>query len=300
MPVSVQQPCPAKVNLFLEITGKRRDGYHLLATLFAKLSLCDDLFVEAVEDDPAFTLEVVDEIGQGLKAERDNLVLRAAQAFRDAFGLGMGAHFTLTKRIPLGAGLGGGSSDAAAAMIALARLYRIDLNRTRMSKLKRVAAALGADIPFFLRHEGICEGYGIGDKLKPVTTEKGLPWMILVFPGVSVATKDVYGRLKRPDRAACLTRLSHLDKLTRKLEKGRPISEWEGLLFNRLEDAVLDSHNEVRQAKDILRRLGLQGVLMSGSGASVFGFVRSREEGERVLAKLKGYPWKVFLACCVG
>ncbi|OIO10836.1 MAG: 4-(cytidine 5'-diphospho)-2-C-methyl-D-erythritol kinase [Elusimicrobia bacterium CG1_02_63_36] len=300
MPVSVQQPCPAKVNLFLEITGKRRDGYHLLATLFAKLSLCDDLFVEAVEDDPAFTLEVVDEIGQGLKAERDNLVLRAAQAFRDAFGLRMGAHFTLTKRIPLGAGLGGGSSDAAAAMIALARLYRIDLNRTRMSKLKRVAAALGADIPFFLRHEGICEGYGIGDKLKPVTTEKGLPWMILVFPGVSVATKDVYGRLKRPDRAARLTRLSHLDKLTRKLEKGRPISEWEGLLFNRLEDAVLDSHNEVRQAKDILRRLGLQGVLMSGSGASVFGFVRSREEGERVLAKLKGYPWKVFLACCVG
>lgn len=300
MPVSVSQPCPAKVNLFLEITGKRKDGYHLLATLFAKLSLCDDLFVEAVEDDDAFTLEIVDEIGQGLKAAPDNLVLRAARVFRETFGLGMGAHFRLTKRIPLGAGLGGGSSDAAAAMIALARLYRIDLDRSRAAKLRKAAAALGADIPFFLRHEGICDGRGIGDKLKPVTTEKGLPWMILVFPGVSVATKDVYARLKRPGKSACLTQLSHLDKLTRKLEKGRPISEWGGLLFNRLEDAVLDTHAEVRQAKDILSRLGLEGVLMSGSGASVFGFVRSREEGERVLAKLKGYPWKVFLTCCVG
>jgi 4-diphosphocytidyl-2-C-methyl-D-erythritol kinase len=300
MPTSVLQPCPAKVNLFLEITGKRRDGYHLLATLFAKLSLCDDLAVDAVEDDEAFTLEIVDEAGQGLKAAADNLVLRAAHAFRKEIGLRMGAHFTLTKRIPLGAGLGGGSSDAAAAMLALARLYRIELDRSRMSKLKKAAARLGADIPFFLRRDALCDGRGIGEKLKPVTTEGALPWMILVFPGVSVSTGDVYSRLRRPDKAARLTKLSHLDKLTRKLEKGRPISEWEGLLFNRLEEAVLDSHPEVRQAKSILKRLGLQGVLMSGSGASVFGFARSREDGERVLDKLKGYPWKVFLTSCMG
>ncbi len=299
MPTSVLQPCPAKVNLFLEITGKRRDGYHLLATLFAKLGICDDLAIDAVKGDK-FTLEIVDEVGQDLAVSDDNLVLRAARAFKKEMGLGMGAHFTLTKRIPMGAGLGGGSSDAAGAMIGMARLFRIELNRVRMAKLKKAAAALGADIPFFLLRDGICDGRGIGEKLKPVTTEKSLPWMILVFPGISVATKDVFGRLKRPDKKACLTQLSHLDKLTRKLEKGRPISEWEGLLFNRMEEAVLELHPEVRQAKDILKRLGLQGVIMSGSGASVFGFVSSRKEGERVLGLLKGYPWKVFLTGILG
>ncbi|PCI36016.1 MAG: 4-(cytidine 5'-diphospho)-2-C-methyl-D-erythritol kinase [Elusimicrobia bacterium] len=299
MPSSVLQPCPAKVNLFLEITGKRRDGYHLIATLFAKLALCDDLAIDATND-KKFTLEILDEVGSELISSEDNLVLRAAHAFKREIGLGMGAKFTLTKRIPMGAGLGGGSSDAAAVMIGLARLYRIELDRSRMSRLKKAAARLGADIPFFLLRDGICDGRGIGEKLKPVTTENGLPWMILVFPGISVSTPDVYGRLKRPDKKARLTQLSHLDKLTRKLEKGRPISEWEGLLFNRLEEAVLDLHPEVRQAKDILKRLGLRGVIMSGSGASVFGFARSREEGERVLGLVKGYPWKVFLTSCLG
>jgi len=298
MPLSVQIPCPAKVNLFLEITGKRRDGYHLLDTLFLKLGLCDDLHADAADE--GFELEVEDEAGQGLSAGEDNLVLRAAEAFKREFGLGMGARFRLVKRIPMGAGLGGGSSDAAGAMIALARLYRMDQDRSVQSKMKKIAAALGADIPFFLRREALCKGKGIGDKLTVVETAAALPWMVVVFPSVHIGTPEVYKALKRPDKKAVLTRLSQLDKLKKKLEKGRPIAEWGGLLFNRLEEVVLEAKPEVQQARSILSRTGLKGVLMSGSGASVFGFADSREEAEGVAKKLEAYPWKVFLTSSLG
>ncbi|MFH1726396.1 MAG: 4-(cytidine 5'-diphospho)-2-C-methyl-D-erythritol kinase [Elusimicrobiota bacterium] len=298
MPLSVQVQCPAKVNLFLEVTGRRRDGYHNLATLFAKINLFDVLDVEAAPS--GFELEIADETGQRLAAGPDNLVLVAARAFRKAFRLGMGARFLLTKRIPVGAGLGGGSSDAAGTLIALARLYRMELDRSRTAVVRRIAREIGADVPVFLRREAVCEGRGIGERLAPVTPAKALPWMLLVFPGVSVSTGDVYGRLKGRTRKSVLTRLTHLDTLKKKLEKGRPVPEWGGLLFNRLEEAVLDYHPEVEQAKTILKRLGLAGVLMTGSGAAVYGFVRSRTEGERVLKLVQGYPWKIILTCCLG
>src|SRR5437870_3203617 len=108
MPTVVQVQCPAKINLFLEVTGRRPDGYHTLATLFAKISLFDVIDAE-VREQKGFALEIVDEVGQALSAGPDNLVLRAAEAFRRAFSVGLGARLRLTKRIPMGAGLGGGS-----------------------------------------------------------------------------------------------------------------------------------------------------------------------------------------------
>ena len=299
MPLSVQVQCPAKVNLFLEVTGKRRDGYHLLATLFAKVGVFDVLDVERT-DAPGFTLDIVDEVGQGLSAGPDNLVLRAAEAFRKEFRLGYGARITLTKRIPLGAGLGGGSSDAAGMLQALARLHNLETDRAMMARVRRLAPALGADVPFFMRREGLCDGRGVGDRLKPLLPPKHLPWMVLVYPGIPVPTAEVFKRLERPGRSVVLTSLSQLDRLKKRLTSGRPSAEWTALLFNRLEDAVLDYRPEVRQAKEILAKAGLTGVLMSGSGASVFGFASSREEGERTLGRLKGYPWKVYLTCCLG
>ncbi|MDE2292896.1 MAG: 4-(cytidine 5'-diphospho)-2-C-methyl-D-erythritol kinase [Elusimicrobia bacterium] len=299
MPLQVQVPCPAKVNLFLEVTGKRSDGYHTLATLFAKVGLFDVLDAER-RDEPGFSLEIVDEAGQGLGAGPDNLVLRAAEAFAAEFGLGGGARLRLTKRIPMGAGLGGGSSDAAGALWALARLHRLELDRSAWARVKRLAPRLGADVPFFLRREAFCDGRGIGDKLKAVHTAKALPWMVLVWPGVHCPTPEAYKRLQRPPRSVVLTRLAQLAKLEKRLAQGRPLEEWEGLLFNRLEDAVLGHRPEVRQAKEILAKTGLRGVLMSGSGASVFGFAASRAEAEGAARRLAGYPWKVYLTCCLG
>ena len=299
MPLQVQVQCPAKVNLFLEVTGKRRDGMHLLATLFAKVGIFDVLDVERT-DEPGFSLEVSDEAGQGLSAGPDNLVLRAAEAFRKEFGLGYGARIKLTKRIPMGAGLGGGSSDAGGMLIALARLHKLEMDRSAMARVRKLAPGLGADVAFFTRRDAFCDGRGIGDKLKALEVPKALPWMVLVWPGVHCPTPEAYKRLVLPARSVVLTRLSQLDKLENRLAAGRPLPDWEGLLFNRLEDAVLGHRPEVRQAKDILAKTGLKGVLMSGSGACVFGFASSRAEAEAAAGRLAGYPWKVYLTCCLG
>jgi len=292
--------CPAKVNLFLEITGRRPDGYHRLATLFAKINLYDVLDL-TVTNSGKLELEIAqEEDAAPLSAGDDNLVMRAARAFAKEFGVGVGVKLVLTKRIPMGAGLGGGSSDAAGTLLGMARLLEIKLGAKERLKLHKIAAKLGADVPFFLKETPFCLGQGIGDRLTPVKIGKSLPYMILIYPKVHVPTVDAYKALSKPPRSAVLTRLSQLDKLLRSLKKGRPIEEWQGLLFNRLEEARLPQLAAVEQARRILESAGAKGVRMSGSGSSVFGFVPSHKEGEACLKRLQGYPWQVFLTSCQG
>ena len=296
----MKQQCPAKINLFLEVTGKRKDGYHTLATLFAKINIYDVLDMEFI-DGKSPTLEIVDELGtMPLSAGPDNLVMRAAKAFYRAFGVGRGVKITLIKRIPMGAGLGGGSSDAAGTLLGLARIFNMDLTAARKKKLFEIGVKLGADVPFFLHPANFCRATGIGDRLKTVKIHKSLPFMILVWPGFPSPTGPVFTALQPRRRSDILTRLSQLDKLLRCLKKGRPVGEWGGLLFNRLEQAELPVMREVAQARRILESAGAKGVRMSGSGSSVFGFVSSHVEGERVVRRLQAYPWKVYLTSCHG
>ncbi|MFI5360789.1 MAG: 4-(cytidine 5'-diphospho)-2-C-methyl-D-erythritol kinase [Elusimicrobiota bacterium] len=292
--------CPAKVNLFLEVTGRRKNGYHTLATLFAKINIYDVLDMEVVNGSrPA--LEIVDELETGeLSAGPDNLVLRAAEAFYKSFGVGVGVKIILTKRIPMGAGLGGGSSDAAGTLLGLAKLLQIDLNAAKRRKLHEIGVKLGADVPFFLKDANFCRATGVGDRLKPVNIAKSLPYMVVAWPGFASPTGPVYGALPPRRRREILTRLSQLDRLIRGLKKGRPVEEWAGLLFNRLEQAELPVMAEIAQARRILEIAGAKGTRMSGSGSSVFGFVSSHVEGERVVRRLKAYPWKVYLTSCHG
>ena len=292
--------CPAKVNLFLEVTGRRKNGYHTLSTLFAKINVYDVLDLEFINGGRP-TLLIVDELGTTpLSAGPDNLVMRAAEAFYKAFGIGVGVKITLTKRIPMGAGLGGGSSDAAGTLLGLARLFQIDLNAARRKKLHEIGVKLGADVPFFLKDANFCRATGIGDRLKPVKFGKSLPYMVLAWPGFPSPTGPVYTSLPPRRRADVLTRLSQLDRLIRSLKRGRPVEEWGGLLFNRLEQAEMPVMAQIAQARRILEAAGAKGVRMSGSGSSVFGFVSSHAEGERVVRRLQAYPWKVFLTSCHG
>ena len=292
--------CPAKVNLFLEVTGRRKDRYHTLATLFAKINIYDVLDMEVVNGNRP-TLEIIDELETGeLSAGPDNLVLRAAEAFYKSFRVGVGVKIVLTKRIPMGAGLGGGSSDAAGTLLGLAKLLQIELNAAKKKKLHAIAMKLGADVPFFLKDANFCRATGIGDRLRPVNIAKSLPFMVVAWPGFGVSTGPVYTALPPRRRPEILTRLSQLDRLIRSLKKGRPVEEWGGLLFNRLEQAVLPVMTEVAQARRILEAAGAKGTRMSGSGSSVFGFVSSHVEGERVVRRLQAYPWKVYLTSCHG
>jgi len=296
----VKVQCPAKVNLFLEVTGRRKDGYHTLSTLFAKLNVYDVLdFTKINGGRPV--LEIVDELGTGpLSSGPDNLVMRAAEAFYKAFRVGVGTKIVLTKRIPMGAGLGGGSSDAAGTLLGLAKLFDIELNAARRRKLHDIGVKLGADVPFFLKDANFCRATGIGDRLKPVKFAKSLPYMVLAWPGFPSPTGPVYSHLPPRRRADVLTRLSQLDKLVRSLKRGRPVEEWGGLLFNRLEQAEMPVMAQIAQARRILEAAGAKGVRMSGSGSSVFGFVSSHGEGERVVRRLQAYPWKVYLTSCHG
>jgi 4-diphosphocytidyl-2-C-methyl-D-erythritol kinase len=296
----VKIQCPAKVNLFLEVTGRRKNGYHTIATLFAKINVYDVLDFEFANGGRP-VLHVVDELGTApLSAGPDNLVMRAADAFYKAFRIGVGSKITLTKRIPMGAGLGGGSSDAAGTLLGLARLFTIELNAARRKKLHEIGVKLGADVPFFLKEANFCRATGIGDRLKPVKFVKSLPYMVLAWPGFPSPTGPVYTALPPRRRSDVLTRLSELDKLLRSLKRGRSVEEWGGFLFNRLEQAEIPVMAQIAQARRILEAAGAKGVRMSGSGSSVFGFVSSHGEGERVVRRLQAYPWKVYLTSCHG
>ena len=292
--------CPAKVNLFLEVTGRRKNGYHTLSTLFAKINLYDVLDLEVVGGDRP-SLEIIDELGGApLSAGPDNLVMRAAAAFYKAFRVGVGVRMVLTKRIPMGAGLGGGSSDAAGTLLGMAQLLDIPLNAARRAKLAEIGVKLGADVPFFLKDADFCLAGGIGERLRPVSFAKSLPYMVLAWPGVGSPTGPAYAALPARPRRDVLTRLSQLDRLLRSLKRSRPVEEWGGLLFNRLEESRAPVMAEISRARRILEAAGVLGVRMSGSGSSVFGFVASHAEGERVVRRLQAYPWKVYLTSCHG
>ena len=124
--------------------------------------------------------------------------------------------------------------------------------------------------------------------------------MVLAHPGLHVSTAEAYRAMPSSPRPVVLTQLSHLDRLIRSLERGRPVEEWEGLLFNRMESARLPVLAEVEKARKVLLQLGLRGARMSGSGSSVFGFAGSHAEAEVAARRLKGYPWRVFVTCCNG
>lgn len=281
---------PAKVNLFLEVTGKRPDGYHNLATLFAKISLCDRLHLEvepAGQED--LQLHITGPLAAGLQADENNLVLRAVRAFEAQFGCCLRAHMELEKHIPMGAGLGGGSSDAGTVLRALCQLF----DKNPLELLPR-AAKLGADVPLFLYPDTFLKGEGIGEQLQPVAAPGPLPWAVLVYPDTAVPTGGVFGRLSLPGPQECLTSLANLDKLINCLETGRPLPQWQHLLFNRLEEAVLPYVACVQDVKNDFLALGAS-PLMSGSGSTVFALTPDPDRAEDLAGKMQQTGRKVFI-----
>lgn len=288
---TVKRFAPAKVNLFLEVTGKRADGYHELATLFAKIDLGDWVTVRAkLAAKTDITLNMSGPLGASLKADETNLAWRAAQLFFNHFHISAHCELEVEKHTPMGAGLGGGSSDAGAVLCALCEIF--DKNRF---ELIPDAAKLGADIPLFLYEETFLKGLGIGDQLIPLAIPGPFPWLVLVYPNVAVPTKDVFAKLTLPDPQLVLTKCSNLDKLILYLKEGRPLPAWRDLLFNRLEEGVYSFIEPVRNVKNDFNVAGAEAVLMSGSGSTVFALMQDGQQAKKLASNVDKQGRKVFL-----
>ncbi|NJC88253.1 MAG: 4-(cytidine 5'-diphospho)-2-C-methyl-D-erythritol kinase [Desulfuromonas sp.] len=265
---------PAKVNLILDVLGKRPDGYHDVAMLMVRLSLHDRVRVALSSGDQI----TVDCPGLELAAGEQNIAARAARLFLDHAGRQTGVDICIDKRIPAAAGLGGGSSDAAAVLMALNDLLATDLSR---SELQALGVRLGADVPFFLCGETVAWATGIGEVLEPW---HGLPpcWLVLVNPGFAVSTAWVYQNLG-------LTHCRHMSKIPRFPERMADLAQ---LLRNDLEAVTSARYPEIAGIKAQLVKAGALGVLMSGSGPTVFGVFAGQAAAENAAAQLAlGNGW---------
>lgn len=255
---------PAKINLTLRVFGLRGDGFHQIESLVALVTLYDRVTVAPREagqrlllcDDPR------------LPRDERNLALRAANLLAEEFGVAGGFELALEKRIPLGAGLGGGSSDAATTLLLLDELWGLQLTRPRLAA---VGARVGSDVPLFL-HGPVSVMRGRGEQVEPVNRAPAGN-VLLIMPELHSATADVYrlwdslpARLPRPDLAAVLSKIGRPDELGR-------------VLFNDLEEAVLRTNPELARLAAEFRRLIPAPVHMTGSGAAFFCVLESAAAG---------------------
>lgn len=264
----------AKVNLALEVLSKRSDGYHEIATVMQTVDLADRL---TLEDADRLELRAS---AAGVPTDATNLALRAALALRDAAGITRGVRITLDKRIPVAAGLGGGSADAAAVLLGLNRLWGLRWPRPR---LEAIAVTLGMDVPFFLRGGGVL-ATGRGEQLEPV--EAGGSALVLVNPRFGSSTAEVYRRVT----PAMYTDGKRALALIEALRSRRPV-RIAASLYNGLEAAVAPIHPEIGRMQAALLAAGALGAAMSGSGPTVFGVARSFEQARQIRARLARASW---------
>ncbi|PKM93039.1 MAG: 4-(cytidine 5'-diphospho)-2-C-methyl-D-erythritol kinase [Elusimicrobia bacterium HGW-Elusimicrobia-4] len=252
----------AKINLFLDILGKRKDGYHNIKTIFQEVSLSDYIFIREIKSGVRIFCD-----NPKVPTDKTNLVYKAATLIKKYSGIKKGVLIKIKKRIPVGAGLGGGSSDAAAVLRGLNKLWNLELTKNQLAKIGK---KIGADVPFFL-YGGRCLGEGIGDKLTPLKIRK-TEWYVLVNPPFEISTKNVYLRLTKT-------------KKTGKIAK----------CINRLEYVVIPLYPEIKKIKEKLVNYGVEFSLMSGSGSCVFGLAKSKITGIKIKNRLKKDGYVVWL-----
>jgi 4-diphosphocytidyl-2-C-methyl-D-erythritol kinase len=280
---SVTVFAPAKLNLFLKVLGKRNDGFHELETLMVSVDLYDTL---VCHDDPtgALTLKCRDAGARRHHSQArempgsgpDNLVIRAARLLKETSGTSRGARIELWKRIPLAAGLAGGSSDAAATLAALNSLWKLGLPT---AELMQLAARLGSDIPFFLCSASAAICRGRGEIVEPLPLAARL-WFVVARPATGLSTAEVF----RNCRPAAIRQSA--DDLAAALTRGQQ-HESARLFHNSLQEPAERLNAEVTRLKQAFARQPFIGHQMSGSGTSYFGWCRSRRQAAQCAARLK-------------
>ena len=282
---SIRLPSFAKINLSLRVLGKRPDCYHEISTTLQTISLHDDLLFESNVsgeislscDDPEIPLGA------------ENLVIRAARSLKDRYSADVGADIRLHKRIPVKAGLGGGSSNAAVTLLALNELWRINANT---AVLAAMAAELGADVPFFL-HGGTAKATGTGTTLTPLPDNEVMH-LIVLHPRASVSTSEAYKALNSPvltsnNPIPILAGSAHGGQFSESYPRTLPELE------NDFESVIFDMEPEIERAMSALMTAGASSALLAGSGSSVFGIFADRETQQHAVNEIQLEPgWRIF------
>lgn len=271
---------PAKVNTLLRVISRRSDGYHDLQMVMVPLSLFDE--IQLTLQPSGIDLTVEGNVDKDMAGEK-NLAYRAAKILSDECGKGLGVYIELTKRIPVAAGLGGGSSDAAAVLKGLNDLWELDLCPDELAKIGK---SLGADVPFFC-YDGPAFVEGIGDRVEVYNSFPNLSFL-LVNPGFAVSTPWIYKQwdlqLTLPNSGARVRPLFQV------------FSDVIASLHNDLERVTIPANPEIASIKDALRDAGAEGVLMSGSGPTVFGVFADKNSRDAAREHIDDKRWQVFSA----
>jgi 4-diphosphocytidyl-2-C-methyl-D-erythritol kinase len=272
---------PAKVNFRLDVLRRREDGYHDLRMIMQRIDLCDELEF-SLREEPGVAL-VCD--GADIPSDSGNLVWKAATEILDRSGTKTGLKIKLKKNIPVAAGLGGGSSDAASTLMGLNRLLNTGLTD---EELMSIGVRLGADVPFFIfKKPAVAEG--IGEKLTPLEKIPKL-WLLLVNPGIHVATSWAY---------------RNLNLTTEKVAARLPFlynspEDVAGILSNDLEAVTIRQNPVIAEIKELLQSAGAAGALMSGSGSTVFGIFADESAARKALQFLPaGNSWFTAVAATI-
>jgi 4-diphosphocytidyl-2-C-methyl-D-erythritol kinase len=303
---------PAKLNLFLKVQNKRPDGYHNIVTVFERINLADTIDFCRISDKNIHITCDHPHVPVGPK----NLVYKVAQLLQQELGIDYGVKFKIKKRIPVAAGLAGGSSNAATALLGLNRIWELNLSK---AKLVSYARKIGSDVPFFLHDASFGLGTQRGDCIKTLNIKTKL-WHILVVPRIKMYSWKVYGGLKFPLSKLDLTSKKHSSRmasgasqrqkqgrmnvltkindnaniLIRNLKKDN-ILEVGQLLANDLESEIIRLSPGLEKLKERLKSLNAKGVMISGSGPSVFGLTMTKKEAESIKSVLSKRFAQVFV-----
>ena len=275
----------AKINLSIDVLGKRQDGYHLVEMIMQTIDLYDLIEINEKDNDQITIKSTSDEI----PLDCNNLVYKAANLIKKTFNINKGVEIHIKKNIPVAAGMAGGSSNAAAVLVGLNKLWNLNLSN---QQLEKIGLKLGADVPFCI-NGGAVLASGIGEELTPI---KGLTKDVCILvckPDLFVSTKEVYECIdskdidKRPNNKFLIECLKNED--TRQLAEN---------MFNVLEGVTMDKHPVIQQIKDIMTNNRALGAMMSGSGPTVFGLYENREDAVKCKAILEKQFKQTFFEAC--
>jgi 4-diphosphocytidyl-2-C-methyl-D-erythritol kinase len=274
---------PAKINLRLEILSKRPDNYHEIKTIFHKISIFDKIGLEKIPGNEVhLTIDNPD-----IPTDNTNLAVKAANLLLNYADIKPGIKIDIKKNIPSGAGLGGGSSNAAITLKGLNRLLKLNISEQILADF---AVKLGADVPFFLTDSSTAYATGIGEKIKSIETPNKL-WFLVIFPGFTVSTAWAYNSINKYNLLTKSTKNNNIKNYS------LDIKTVKSLLYNDFESVVNKRHTEIPKIKEQLLKTGAQGAMLSGSGSSVFGIFPDKESAENASLNFKiDSKQKVFIA----